>query len=69
MGESEWPMLKAPRPRRYIRGTWITLMRPVLRYSETRDAYVLRLLGNSRGPVLRPDRRSERRRPARLVTE
>ena len=37
------------------------IMRPALRYSATRDAYVLRAVGNSNGPVLRPDRRRRRR--------
>ncbi len=32
-------------------------MRPFLRYSESRDAYVLRVVGRSTGPVLRPERR------------
>jgi hypothetical protein len=37
------------------------LLRPLLRYSVSRDAFVLRLVGRSTGPVLRQDRR--RRRP------
>jgi hypothetical protein len=45
------------RPRRYIAGPWLLTLKPVLRYSATRDAYVLRAIGNSRGPVLRVDRR------------
>jgi hypothetical protein len=69
MGGTEWPTLKAPRTRRYIRGGLLTLMRPLVRYSTTRDAYVLRLVGSRWGPVLRVDRRSQRRRPAQLVTE
>jgi hypothetical protein len=32
-------------------------MRPVLRYSSTRDAFVLRVVGSYRGPVIRRDRR------------
>ncbi len=32
-------------------------MRPLLRYSESRDAYVLRWVGRSIGPVLRAERR------------
>jgi hypothetical protein len=32
----------------------------VLRYSATRDAFVLRGVGGHRGPVLRPDRRGRR---------
>jgi hypothetical protein len=45
------------RPRRYIAGPWFLALKPVLRYSATRDAFVLRGIGNSRGPVLRVDRR------------
>jgi len=37
------------------------LMRPVLRYSVSRDAYVLRGVGRHVGPVLRVDRRMVRR--------
>jgi hypothetical protein len=37
------------------------LLRPALRFSLTRDAYVLRGIGNSVGPVLRPDRRRRSR--------
>ncbi|HYB22602.1 MAG TPA: hypothetical protein VED41_02315 [Solirubrobacteraceae bacterium] len=33
------------------------LLAPLLRYSTTRDAYVLRAIGGSRGPVLRRERR------------
>jgi hypothetical protein len=36
---------------------WITLMKPILRYSSARDAYVLRAVGRDFGPVLRIDRR------------
>jgi hypothetical protein len=36
-------------------------MRPLVRYSPGRDAYVLRVVGNHMGPVMRPDRRSRRR--------
>jgi hypothetical protein len=45
------------RPRRYLAGHWLALIRPVLRYSRSRDAYILRLIGGRRGPVLRQDRR------------
>jgi len=45
------------RPRRYVGRHWITLMRPILRYSSARDAYVLRVVGREHGPVLRIDRR------------
>jgi hypothetical protein len=37
------------------------MLRPLLRYSATRDAYVLRFVGRSTGPVLRADRRGRRR--------
>ena len=47
------------RPRTYVAGHWITLMRPILRYSTARDAYVLRGVGRDVGPVLRVDRRRE----------
>jgi len=47
------------RPRRYVAGHWLTLMRPFLRYSTSRDAYVLRAVGQRIGPVLRVDRRGQ----------
>jgi hypothetical protein len=37
------------------------LLRPALRYSTSRDAYVLRGVGRQVGPVLRVDRRLVRR--------
>ena len=45
------------RPRRYVAPHWLSMLKPVLRYSTTRDAYVLRAVGRSNGPVLRVDRR------------
>jgi hypothetical protein len=36
------------------------LVRPLLRYSRGRDAYVLRVVGGRFGPVMRPDRRAVR---------
>jgi hypothetical protein len=48
------------RPRRYIAHHWLVLLRPIFRHSASRDAFVLRVVGNQRGPVLRIDRR---RRP------
>jgi hypothetical protein len=36
----------------------MTLLRPFLRYSRSRDAYVLRGIGAKTGPVLRLDRRT-----------
>jgi len=50
-------MRTVARPRKYVARHWIALARPALRYSITRDAFVLRGVGNSIGPVLRPDRR------------
>jgi hypothetical protein len=47
-----------PRPRRYLPRLILALSRPFFRYSQTRDAYVLRFGGNRSGPVLRPDRRT-----------
>ncbi len=48
------------RPRRYIARHWLLLVRPVFRYSRRRDAYVLRGIGHTRGPVLRAERRLTR---------
>jgi hypothetical protein len=45
------------RRRRFVAPHWLLVLKPVLRYSTTRDAYVLRGIGNSKGPVLRVDRR------------
>lgn len=50
------------RPRHYVVRPWLSMLKPVLRYSTTRDAYVLRAVGNTTGPVLRVDRRSRSRR-------
>jgi hypothetical protein len=52
----------AERPRRYVAQHWLLALKPVLRYSITRDAFVLRGIGGSMGPVLRPDRRRRRQR-------
>ncbi|MGP0100349.1 MAG: hypothetical protein ACLPUT_01840 [Solirubrobacteraceae bacterium] len=38
------------------------MLRPLLRYSITREAFVLRAVGDSVGPVLRPDRRRRLRK-------
>jgi hypothetical protein len=53
-------MRTQPRPRRYIAQYWFPVLKPVLRYSATRDAFVLRGIGRSSGPVLRPERRGRR---------
>ncbi|HEY7831804.1 MAG TPA: hypothetical protein VIC06_14675 [Solirubrobacteraceae bacterium] len=57
-------MRSAARPRHYVARHWILILRPILRYSATRDAYVLRLIGKSRGPVLRVNRRRRRSQPS-----
>ena len=48
------------RPRKYISRYWLFLLRPLLSYSPSRNAYVLRVVGKKVGPVLRADRRSQR---------
>jgi hypothetical protein len=53
----EVAMHTVQRPRRYVSPVTLTAMRPVLRYSSTRDAFVLRMVGSHRGPVLRRERR------------
>jgi hypothetical protein len=40
---------------------WLVLTRPITRYSVSRDAYVLRVVGRRIGPVLLVDRRHQRR--------
>ncbi len=47
-------MRTTPRPRHHVGPFLLTLLRPVLRWSHSRDAYVLRAVGNRWGPVLRP---------------
>ena len=54
-------MVRAQRPRHYVSGMTLMLVRPLFRYSLSRDAYVLRLIGNSSGPVLRRERRHRQR--------
>jgi hypothetical protein len=51
-------MRKTQRPRRYVSQRLLGLLVPLFRYSLTRDAYVLRLVGRRIGPVLRANRRS-----------
>ncbi len=53
-------MRTVKRRRRYVARQWLLLMRPLMRYSSARDAYVLRVIGSNRGPVLRPERRRQR---------
>jgi hypothetical protein len=56
-------MRSTRRPRRYVARHWLVVMRPLLRYSTSRDAYVLRAVGRDIGPVLRVDRRPRRPQP------
>ena len=46
--------MRHPRPRRDVSPLLITLLSPLFRYSNGREAYVLRGVGNRIGPVLRP---------------
>ena len=41
------------RPRRHVPGWLLTLLRPFFRRSDGRRAYVLRVVGNDIGPVLK----------------
>jgi hypothetical protein len=54
-------MRTQPRPRHYLAPRWLMLLKPLLRLSATRDAYVLRVIGGKTGPVLRLDRRARGR--------
>ena len=53
--------VRSQRPRHYIRRPIFVLVRPLLRYSTTREAYVLRVVGGRFGPVVRVDRRGRQR--------
>ncbi len=50
-------MRTVQRRRRYVSGRTLMVVRPFLRYSPSRRAYVLRGVGRNFGPVLRIDRR------------
>ena len=43
------------RRRRYLPGWALTVLWPAFRYSRRRDAYILRVVGERRGPVLKRD--------------
>jgi len=58
---SRMDMRTVRRPRRYIDERLLPVIVPAFRYSRSRDAFVLRGIGNSVGPVLRVDRRSAQR--------
>jgi len=55
-------MRSVARPRRHIPRYRLLMLRPLLRYSITREAFVLRAVGDSVGPVLRSDRRRRLRK-------
>jgi len=44
--------VRTPRRRTPVRTATLRLLRPLFRYSAMREAYVLRLIGRSFGPVL-----------------
>jgi len=46
-------MRTVERKRHHVGHTTITLLRPVMRYSQSRDAFVLRVVGRRVGPVLK----------------
>jgi hypothetical protein len=50
--------MRTQRPRREVSPGLTTVLRPLFRYSYSRDAYVLRGIGGKHGPVLRPRRAS-----------
>jgi len=50
-------MTRPRRQRRYVPAWALMIMRPALRYSGGRSAYVLRICGDRVGPVLRRERR------------
>jgi hypothetical protein len=52
-------MRTTPRPRHHINPVAFALLRPALRFSYTREAYVLRVVGNHRGPVFVRTRAAE----------
>jgi len=45
-------MRTVPRPRHRVGWPVVVLLSPLFRLSVTRDAYVLRVIGNRHGPVL-----------------
>lgn len=46
-------MKNVERPRWYVSGFALAILRPLFRFSVSRDAYVLRVVGNRTGPVLK----------------
>jgi hypothetical protein len=54
-------MHSTARPRQYVSPARLYAMLPMLRFSYERGAYILRFVGETKGPVLRKDRRRRRR--------
>jgi hypothetical protein len=54
MSVYETPRARSRRRRRYVHPVVLSILRPAFRLSASRDAFVLRLVGNRFGPVLRP---------------
>jgi hypothetical protein len=54
-------MTSIGRPRQYVSAARLYAMFPVLRFSYERGAYVLRFVGETRGPVLRKNQRRRQR--------
>ncbi|MEA2299311.1 MAG: hypothetical protein QOF77_2247 [Solirubrobacteraceae bacterium] len=52
-------MRRQERPRRNVPESAIVALRPIFRYSQTRQAHVLRIVGQRFGPVLKPRTRHE----------
>jgi hypothetical protein len=47
-------MARSPRRRRHVSPWLLVVLKPLFRHSYSRDAYVLRVVGNRLGPVLVP---------------
>jgi hypothetical protein len=47
------PQLRRPRPRTFVHPALLSVARVAFRHSFTRDAYVLRGVGDRHGPVLK----------------
>jgi hypothetical protein len=45
-----------PRHRRHVPDALLLVLRPIYRYDDDRDAWILRIVGRRLGPVLRPNR-------------
>ena len=57
-------VVKATRPRRAVHPLLLELLRPLFRYSQSREAYVVRIGSGRRGPVKISKTAEGRHRPA-----